>query len=79
MELYQYLENLFSDGPAAASLFEKLGDEEKSHYDLIQYQRKIVRQNPKLFKIFFLRIHTPMRYNCSKKIQNEKLWGGHQQ
>jgi rubrerythrin len=50
LELYQYFGNLFSDDPAAADLFTELGNEEKSHSDLIQYQRKIVRKNPKLFE-----------------------------
>ena len=50
MELYQYFKGLFSHDPAAAAIFDKLSNDEKSHYDLIQYQRRIVRQNQKLFK-----------------------------
>lgn len=34
----------------AVAIFEKLSDEEKTHYNLVQYQRRVVRQNQKLFK-----------------------------
>ena len=50
LELYLHFKSVFSDDTAAANMFEKLSDEEKSHYDLIQYQRRIVQQNQKLFK-----------------------------
>jgi rubrerythrin len=48
--LYLQCKGLFSDDTAAANMFEKLSDEEKSHYDLVQYQRRLVRQNHNLFK-----------------------------
>jgi hypothetical protein len=48
--LYLYFSKLFSGDAAAASIFEKLGNEEKVHYNLVQYQRNIVRQNQKLFR-----------------------------
>jgi len=48
--LYSYFHKVFSDDSAAAALFEKLSNEEKSHGNLVQYQRKIVRQNQKLFR-----------------------------
>jgi rubrerythrin len=49
-ELYEYFSRLLSDNPALASLFKTLSEEEKSHYDLIQYQKRLIRKNKELFK-----------------------------
>jgi rubrerythrin len=49
-ELYLHFKRSFSDDIAAVNVFEKLSDEEKSHYDLVQYQRRVVHQNQKIFK-----------------------------
>ncbi len=50
LDLYQHFRGLFSDDGEAVEVFIKLRDEEKAHYDLVQYQRRMVSQNMKLFK-----------------------------
>ena len=50
LELYLHFKRVFSDDTAASNVFEKLSVEEKSHHDLVQYQRRIVQQNQKLFE-----------------------------
>lgn len=49
-ELYLHFSRLFSDDTAVASLFKKLSEEEQSHYDLVQYQKRLIRKNKELFK-----------------------------
>lgn len=48
-ELYLHFKESFLDDTEAAGMFEKLSDDEKSHYDLIQYQRRVVRQEQEIF------------------------------
>lgn len=48
--MYQYFSREFSDDPAASAVFMALCEEEKSHAALVQYQRRIIRQNQKLFQ-----------------------------
>lgn len=49
-KLYLHFKGSFLNDAEAAGMFEKLSDDEKSHYDLIQYQRRIVRQEREMFK-----------------------------
>ncbi len=48
-ELYAYFNKLFIADKIVSSVFFKMALEEKGHADLVQYQRRIARKNPKLF------------------------------
>ena len=48
-ELYAYFHELFIANKIVSAVFFKMVLEEKGHADLVQYQRRIVRKNPKLF------------------------------
>lgn len=49
-ELYKYYHTAFFKDKEAAYLFYGLYVEEKGHKNLVQYVKRLVRQNPKLFK-----------------------------
>lgn len=49
-ELYRHCSRLFSDDTVVASLFKKLSEEEQAHYDLVQYQKRLIRKNKELFR-----------------------------
>jgi len=49
-KLYLHFKASFIDDAEAADMFEKLSYDEKSHYDLVQYQRRIVRREQEIFK-----------------------------
>jgi rubrerythrin len=49
-KLYLHFKGSFLDDAEAADMFEKLSYDEKSHYDLVQYQRRIVRREQEIFK-----------------------------
>jgi rubrerythrin len=49
-DLYQYFSRIFSGDPAAQAVFMTLSEEEKTHFALVQYQRRIIRQNQKYFQ-----------------------------
>jgi len=49
-KLYLHFKGLFPDDTGAVGMFEKLSYDEKSHYDLVQYQRRIVRREQEIFK-----------------------------
>lgn len=48
-KLYAHFSAQFSDNPAAADFFAKLSDDEKMHYDLVAYQRRLVKGNEQFF------------------------------
>lgn len=47
---YKSLCNIFSSDADASALFKKLSEEERSHYDLVQYQKRLVIKNRNLFQ-----------------------------
>ncbi|MEW6364325.1 MAG: ferritin family protein [Acidobacteriota bacterium] len=47
--LYEGLAEQFADDPGARFLFYRLATEEKAHAALIEYQRRVVSQDPGLF------------------------------
>ena len=49
-KLYRWLHEKFRDDEEAAFVFYRLNLDEKAHASIIQYQRRLVRQNPKMFK-----------------------------
>ena len=49
-KLYARLSEAHAQDPEAASLFYKLSLDEKNHASLIQYQRRLIKQNPDLFE-----------------------------
>ena len=49
-KLYRWLHEKFRDDEEAAFAFYRLNLDEKSHVSIVQYQRRLVRQNPKMFK-----------------------------
>ena len=48
-ELYKHYQGLFHGDQEAAYFFYRMHLEEKGHRNLIQYVKKLVRQNPRLF------------------------------
>lgn len=48
--LYRCLHERFQEDEEAAFVFYRLHLDEKAHASIIQYQRRLVRQNPKMFK-----------------------------
>lgn len=48
-ELYAWLSESFAADPEAAGAFALLASEEAAHANLVEYQRRLVRQNPKAF------------------------------
>lgn len=48
-ELYKHYQGLFHNDQEAAYFFYRMHLEEKGHRNLIQYVKKLVRQNPRLF------------------------------
>jgi len=48
-ELYDGFAEVFREFDQAHGLFTKLSEEEKVHHDLIQYQRRLARNSPKVF------------------------------
>lgn len=49
-ELYKNYHGLFHNDQEAAYFFYRMHLEEKGHRNLVQYVKKLVRQNPKLFR-----------------------------
>lgn len=47
--LYRHFAKLFSGEITASRLFDELGNEEKSHADLLRYQLRIVKDNLNIF------------------------------
>ncbi|MFB3851176.1 MAG: hypothetical protein ACE14Q_04530 [Acidobacteriota bacterium] len=48
-DLYKHYHSIFLDDAEASYFFYKMSIEEKGHRNLIQYVKRLVRQNPKLF------------------------------
>jgi len=49
-KLYRWLHEKFRDDDEAAFVFYRLNLDEKAHASIIQYQRRLVQQNPRMFK-----------------------------
>ena len=49
-KLYRCLNERFQEDEEAAFVFYRLNVDEKAHASLIQYQRRLVQQNPELFE-----------------------------
>ncbi len=48
-KLYEWVASFFEDDPKAKEFFIKLAADEKSHFDLVKYQERVVRKAPKDF------------------------------
>jgi hypothetical protein len=48
--LYRWFSGMFDTMPHARTLFYRMSLDEKSHLALVQYQKRLVRSNPNLFK-----------------------------
>lgn len=48
-KLYEHFSVQFGDNTAAADFFNKLSSDEKSHYDMVAYQKRLVKGNEHLF------------------------------
>jgi rubrerythrin len=48
--LYKLYSEFYATDPEAAQLFYKLALDEKSHVNVIQYEKRLYKQNPKLFR-----------------------------
>jgi len=50
-ELYNLYSDRMKEDPEAAAFFAKLSQDEKSHQQVIQYQVRLIRRNPKMFSL----------------------------
>lgn len=48
-KLYEHFSAQFAENAAASDFFRKLASDEKSHYDLVAYQKRLVKGNEHLF------------------------------
>lgn len=48
-KLYEHFSAQFGENPAAADFFRKLASDEKSHHDLVAYQKRMVKGNEQFF------------------------------
>ena len=49
-ELYRMYSDLFATDAEASSLFFRLSMEEKSHVNIVKYERRLTKQNPRFFE-----------------------------
>jgi rubrerythrin len=49
-ELYRLYSELFATDAEASSLFFRLSMEEKSHVNIVKYERRLTKQNPRYFE-----------------------------
>lgn len=69
--LYQQFSERFADRPESRVTFYRLYLDEKAHLSLVQYQKRVVRQNPKLFGEVDIDLGEVVRLAAQV---DEKLW-----
>lgn len=76
MTFYQQLSERFADVPEASRFFSRLSRDESNHLKLVQHEKWVVRQNPKLFSEVDVDLAEviQMTAEINQLIQEEREW-----